>query len=131
MTPKWLEGDHCTYSLENSDANTKKPLLNHCFRVRFNFPTSVDGVHFKAVVVDVAFVVVVPCHGRASIICEQVCLCLCGWVSVSVTRKAIYWTYGNFSKPLATINLPKSPTFLGNFCFVNSGNTTNQKISNH
>ena len=27
----------------------------------------------------------------------------------------IYWTLGNFSKPLATINLPKSPTFLGNF----------------
>ena len=29
---------------------------------------------------------------------------------------AIYWTLGNFSKPLATIYLPKSPTFLGNFC---------------
>ena len=28
---------------------------------------------------------------------------------------AIYWTLGNFSKPLATINLPKSLTFLGNF----------------
>ena len=28
---------------------------------------------------------------------------------------AIYLTLGNFSKPLATINLPKSPTFLGNF----------------
>ena len=28
----------------------------------------------------------------------------------------IYWTLGNFLKPLATINLPKSPTFLGNFC---------------
>ena len=28
---------------------------------------------------------------------------------------AIYWTLGNFSKPFATINLPKSPTFLGNF----------------
>ena len=28
----------------------------------------------------------------------------------------IYWTLGNFSKPLATINLPKSLTFLGNFC---------------
>ena len=28
----------------------------------------------------------------------------------------IYWTLGKFSKPLATINLPKSPTFLGNFC---------------
>ena len=27
-----------------------------------------------------------------------------------------YWTSGNFLKPLATINLPKSPTFLGNFC---------------
>ena len=29
---------------------------------------------------------------------------------------AIYWTLSNFLKPLATINLPKSPTFLGNFC---------------
>ena len=28
----------------------------------------------------------------------------------------IYWTLGNFLKPLATIHLPKSPTFLGNFC---------------
>ena len=31
---------------------------------------------------------------------------------------AIYWTLGNFSKPLATINLPKSPTFLGNCHFL-------------
>ena len=29
---------------------------------------------------------------------------------------AIYWTLGNFLKPLATINLPQSPPFLGNFC---------------
>ena len=29
---------------------------------------------------------------------------------------AIYWALSNFSKPLATINLPKSPTFWGNFC---------------
>ena len=29
---------------------------------------------------------------------------------------AIYWTLGNFSKPVATISLPKSPTLLGNFC---------------
>ena len=28
----------------------------------------------------------------------------------------IYWTLGNFLKPLATINLPESPTFYGNFC---------------
>ena len=28
---------------------------------------------------------------------------------------AIYWTLGNFLKPLATIILPKSPTFLGIF----------------
>ena len=28
----------------------------------------------------------------------------------------IYWTLSNFLKPLATINLSKSPTFLGNFC---------------
>ena len=26
------------------------------------------------------------------------------------------WATGQLSKPLATINLPKSPTFLGNFC---------------
>ena len=29
---------------------------------------------------------------------------------------AIYCTLGNFSKPVATIILAKSPTFLGNFC---------------
>ena len=28
---------------------------------------------------------------------------------------AIFCTLGDFLKPLATINLPKSPTFLGNF----------------
>ena len=28
----------------------------------------------------------------------------------------IYWTLGNFLKPLATIDLPKSHTVLGNFC---------------
>ena len=30
----------------------------------------------------------------------------------------IYWTLGNFSKPLATISLPKSPTFLDNFAMM-------------
>ena len=30
----------------------------------------------------------------------------------------IYWTFGNFLKPLATINLPKSLTFLGIFVKV-------------
>ena len=29
---------------------------------------------------------------------------------------AIFYTLGNFLKPLATIILPKSPTFLGNSC---------------
>ena len=29
---------------------------------------------------------------------------------------AIYWTFGNFLKPFTRINLPKYPTFLGNFC---------------
>ena len=29
---------------------------------------------------------------------------------------AIYWTLGHSLKPLAAINLPKSPTFLGIFC---------------
>ena len=28
----------------------------------------------------------------------------------------IYWTLGHFSKPVATISLPKSLTFLGDFC---------------
>ena len=28
----------------------------------------------------------------------------------------IYWTLGDFLKPLATINLPKSTTLFGNFC---------------
>ena len=34
----------------------------------------------------------------------------------SVTRLDDFWTLGNFLKPLATKNLPKSPTFLGIFC---------------
>ena len=29
---------------------------------------------------------------------------------------AIFWTLGNFLRPFATINLPESSTFLGNFC---------------
>ena len=33
----------------------------------------------------------------------------------SVTRLGNYWTLGKFFKHLTTINLPKSPTFLGNF----------------
>ena len=33
----------------------------------------------------------------------------------SVTRLGD-WTFGHFLKSLATINLPKSPTFLGNYC---------------
>ena len=42
---------------------------------------------------------------------------------------AIYWTLGNFLKPLATINLPKSPTFLGNFCEVVKINHFSSEIS--
>ena len=49
------------------------------------------------------------------------------WLSFSLPRLiwhprpvwpdwAIYWTLGNFVKPLSTINLSKSLTFLGNFC---------------
>ena len=39
------------------------------------------------------------------------------WCSSAVWPDwAIYWTLGNFLKPLATINLTKSLTFLGNFC---------------
>ena len=34
----------------------------------------------------------------------------------SVTRLDLFCALGNFSKPLETINLPKSPTFLVNFC---------------
>ena len=34
----------------------------------------------------------------------------------SVTRLGDFWILGNFSKPLATINLPNSPIFLSNFC---------------
>ena len=37
-------------------------------------------------------------------------------IKPSVIRLGDFWILGNFSKPLATINLPNSPTFLGNFC---------------
>ena len=33
-----------------------------------------------------------------------------------MTRLGDLWTLGHFLKPLATINLPKSPTFLASFC---------------
>ena len=36
--------------------------------------------------------------------------------SIQCDQITIYWTVGNFLKPSATINLPKSPTFLGIFC---------------
>ena len=36
----------------------------------------------------------------------------------SVTRLGELLDFGQLLKPLATINLPKSPTFLGNFCKV-------------
>ena len=34
----------------------------------------------------------------------------------SVTRFGKFLDFGHFLKPLATINVPKSPTFLGIFC---------------
>ena len=53
------------------------------------------------------------------------CFCVCTYV-MGMSCKGVlqpvwpdwanYWTLGNFLKPVATINLPKSPTFLGNFC---------------
>ena len=45
---------------------------------------------------------------------ENFTLC-CFILSPEWPHRAIYWTLGNFSKHLTTINLPKSPTFLGNF----------------
>ena len=37
------------------------------------------------------------------------------YLTISVTRLGDLLALENFFKPLATINLPKSPTFLGNF----------------
>ena len=37
-------------------------------------------------------------------------------VTSSVTSLGDLWDFGHVLKPLATINLPRSPTFLGNFC---------------
>ena len=37
-------------------------------------------------------------------------------VQTSVTRLGDLLDFGQLLKHLATINLPKSPTFLGNFC---------------
>ena len=49
--------------------------------------------------------------------CSDVCKCKLLSLSKSVWPDwAIYYTLGNFLKPLETINLPKPPTFLGNFC---------------
>ena len=38
------------------------------------------------------------------------------YLGSSVTRLGDLLDFGTFLKPLATINLSKSPTFLGNFC---------------
>ena len=38
------------------------------------------------------------------------------YLKCSVTRSGDFWTLCKFLKPLATINLPNLPTFLGNFC---------------
>ena len=38
------------------------------------------------------------------------------WVITVWSDWAIYWILGNFSKSVASIILPKLPTFLGNFC---------------
>ena len=46
-------------------------------------------------------------------ICKQFLAYHCGTVWPDWV---IYWTLVNFLKPLATINLPKSLTFFGNFC---------------
>ena len=46
---------------------------------------------------------------------NQVCLTI-GQIWAVWPDWAIYWTSGNFLKHLATINLPNSLTFLGNFC---------------
>ena len=37
-------------------------------------------------------------------------------ITASVTRLGDLLDFGPFLKPLVTINLSKSPTFLGNFC---------------
>ena len=37
-------------------------------------------------------------------------------MDVQCDQIGLYCTLGHFLKPLATINLPKSPTFLSNFC---------------
>ena len=39
-----------------------------------------------------------------------------GWFGTSVTKLGDFLHFGNYSKPLATIILPKLPTLLGNFC---------------
>ena len=41
---------------------------------------------------------------------------------------ATYWTLGNFLKAVATITLPKSPTFLGNFCKIVKKNNFSSEI---
>ena len=42
--------------------------------------------------------------------------CSQGWTPAVRPDWAIFCTLGYFLKPLASINLPKSPTFLGIFC---------------
>ena len=48
------------------------------------------------------------------ILCDK--RCIVGRQMPSVTRLGIFLHFWQLFKALATINLPKSPTFLGNFC---------------
>ena len=63
----------------------------------------------------------VDSFGLKNLKCHMCCRTIkhrgsCDHLSAVWPDLAIDWTLGNFLKPLATINLPKSPTFICIFC---------------
>ena len=85
-------------------------LLSHLFRARCTFQIWKFSIFLFHFLIEVTSHFTPLCQSiRASVHCRP------SWPPVRPDW-AIFCTLGNFFKPLATINLPKSLTFLGNFC---------------
>ena len=85
-------------------------LLSHLFRARCTFQIWKFSIFLFHFLIEVTSHFTPLCQSiRASVHCRP------SWPPVRPDW-AIFCTLGNFFKPLATISLPKSLTFLGNFC---------------
>ena len=91
LCPQPMSSQRTMKTFENSLATKSLPdiWLKYCVRIIIRK----TFIRFKSVLLNVNF-------------------------AISVTRLGDLLDFGNFLKPLAAINLPKSPTFLGNFVKV-------------